>query len=456
MLSRSALEDSPLADLHVLASELGMDGFRRLRKADLIDAIVNAQGGTVAEEGVTDAEEPQAEAVGGDADADEDRPPRRRSRGGRGRSRTARDADADADVSVEQAADAAEAAEQADEAQDDDEKPRARSRSRRGGSGSGAGRRDRGDRDADSSPADDAERVAEGTVELLGNGSGFLRVSPPDPSDDDVYVSAAQVRRCELVSGDKVSGPVRAPRRSERYPSLLRVDTINGKPADEVAEGTHFDDLPCEFPSERFALDADDQTLKAIEWLTPLGRGSRVSLVGEARSGKSEALRRLAVALKDQDGIDQLSVVLAGTRPEELSLWKQAGIEPAIHVGLSGSADAQAQAVERTIETARRVAARGGHAVVLVDTLDGQHAQAARRALGAARNITGGGSLTVIATSAKPLGGETTVIAFDRTLTATGRFPALDLGTSGTLKPELLVGQAGADAIAQARAAALG
>ncbi len=86
-------------------------------------------------------------------------------------------------------------------------------------------------------------------VELLGNGSGFLRTSPPEPSDDDVYISAAQVRRCELVSGDAVTGPMRPPRRSERYPSLVRVDTINGRPADEVAEGTHFDDLPVRVPA---------------------------------------------------------------------------------------------------------------------------------------------------------------------------------------------------------------
>ena len=96
------------------------------------------------------------------------------------------------------------------------------------------------DRDAD---RDREDRVIEGTVELLPNGSGFVRVTPPEPSDDDVYVSAAQVRRCELVSGDKVGGPVRAPRRSERYPSLIRIDTINGRPADEVAEGTHFDKI---------------------------------------------------------------------------------------------------------------------------------------------------------------------------------------------------------------------
>jgi transcription termination factor Rho len=428
MLPRTALEESPLADLHVLASGLGLDGYRRLRKADLIDAIVTSQGGGVQEDGVTD------EDAGPDADdTEEERPARRRGRrGGRGRSR---DADTGADDGGE-----APAATDADEDEADEEpedKPRPRRRS-------GA---------KDQAPSED--RVAEGVVELLGNGSGFLRISPPEPSDDDVYVSAAQVRRCELVSGDKVAGPVRAPRRSERYPSLVRVDTINGRPADEVAEGTHFDDLPCEFPSERLALGAEDPTLKAIEWLTPLGRGSRVVLVGEARAGKSEALRRLAAALAGQEGIE-LSVVLAGVRPEELSLWKEAGVEPAASLGLGASSDAQAQAVERCIETARRVAARGGHAVVVVDTLDGLHVPAARRTLAAARNITDGGSLTVIATSTRPLGGETTVIAFDRDLTATGRFPALDLAGSGTLRPELLVGQAGAEAIAKARADALG
>src|SRR6202011_5853777 len=98
----------------------------------------------------------------------------------------------------------------------------------------------------------------------LGNGSGFLRVNPPEPSDQDVYISAAQVRRCELVTGDRVSGPVRPPRRSERYPSLIRVDTINDTPADEVTTGTHYDDLPAAFPTERLSFGSDDPTLKAI------------------------------------------------------------------------------------------------------------------------------------------------------------------------------------------------
>jgi transcription termination factor Rho len=297
--------------------------------------------------------------------------------------------------------------------------------------------------------------VATGVVELLPNGSGFVRVTPPEPSDDDVYISAAQVRRCELVAGDEISGPLRAPRRSERYPSLIRVDTINGRSADEVAEGTKYDDLPCTYASERIALDSEDPTLKAIEWLTPFGRGSRVVIVGAPRAGKTEALRRLAGVLAGREGLE-VSVVLAGVRPEEIGDWKTGELQPVAELALAAAADSQAQAIERAVETGRRVAARGGHAVLLVDTLEYVSAPIARRALAAARNIVDGGSLTIIATAREPLGGETTVIALDAALAASGRIPALDLPASGTVRPELLVGEAGAAAIAEARAAAIG
>ena len=316
-----------------------------------------------------------------------------------------------------------------------------------------ARRRRRTTKEPREAPAADA--TAEGVVDLLGNGSGFLRVSPPDPSDGDVYISAAQVRRCELVDGDTVTGPVRAPRRSERYPSLVRVDTINGRPADEVAEGTPFEELPAALPTERFALGGDDPTLGAIVHLTPIGKGSRVTIAGASFAGKSEALRLLALALQAQEGID-VSVVLAGVRPEELAGWTADGIEPQVSLSFSASADARGQAVDRAVDAARRQAARGGHAVLLIDTLDGLPALTARKALGAARAITDGGSLTVIATATEPLGGETTVVVLDRALTSTGRFPALDLVASGTLRPDLLVGEEGARTIAEARASALG
>jgi transcription termination factor Rho len=415
VLSRPDLEASPLADLHAIASELGIDGFRRLRKADLVDAILVRQG----------------DVDGAEAPAGAEERPRRR-RGGRGRSRV-RDADEDVE--------AAPAEEEADE-------PPVRARrapARRASTADGDGDR----------PAPEGERIVDGVVEVLGNGSGFVRVNAPEPSDEDVYVSAAQVRRCELVSGDRITGPVRRPRRSERYPSLIRVDTINGVPADEVAEGTPFDELPAVYPSERIAVGSDDPTLKAVEWLTPIGRGSRVTIVGEARAGKSEALRRLASALAADAGLD-VSAVLVGVRPEEITEWRSGPVEPSAALSFAASADAQAQAVERAVDVAKRVAARGGHAVVLIDTLDGLHPLAARKALAAARNLgEGKGSLTVVATASAPLGGETTVIALDAALTQTGRFPALDLVASGALRPEMLVGDGGAEEIARARARAL-
>jgi transcription termination factor Rho len=136
--------------------------------------------------------------------------------------------------------------------------------------------------------------------------------------------------------------------------------------------------------------------------------------------------------------------VLVGVRPEEVADFP---VAPGAALTFAASVDAQAQAVEQAVEVGRRVAARGGDAVVLIDSLEYLPAAAARRALAAARNLAGGGSVTVIATSPAPLGGETTVVSLDPQAAALGRFPALDLGRSGTLRAELLVGEAGAQAI---------
>jgi transcription termination factor Rho len=428
VLDRSELEASPLADLHLIADQIGLEGFRRLRKADLIDAILGEKGS---------AEEADAGESDSDADSEtlERRPRARRS----SRSRRAGSAKKPGESDDEQ------------EEQPTAEKPAPARRTQRA-SGTQRGQGGRGEREKSDKPEDD-ERVAEGVVEVMGNGSAFLRVAGPEPSDDDVYISAAQVRRCELVSGDRVSGPVRTPRRSERYCSLVRIDTINGEPADSVAEGTRYDELPVSYPSERLAFDSEDQTLKAIEWLTPLGRGSRAVIAGGARSGKSETLRGVLGALAGREGLE-LSLVLAGARPEELADWQQGPVAPAVALTFAASPEARAQAIEPVVETAKRVAARGGNAIVLIDGLDGLPPHSARKLLAAARKLTDGGSLTVIATAAEPFGGETTVIALDAVRANTGKLPALDLVSSGTLKPELLVGEDGAEAITRARATA--
>jgi transcription termination factor Rho len=432
VLERPELEASPLADLHTIADQLGLDGFRRLRKADLIDAILKdgSSGGAGREVGDDHDDRPQA-AVSRDRD-DRDAKDDRAQGGERPRRRRS--------LRVRRTSSASAAG---------DEPGRRPAPGRREDAGAS-------DDDAERA-ADSVGRIAAGVVELLGNGSAFLRVTPPEPSDDDVYISAAQVRRCELVSGDRVTGPVRTPRRSERYPSIVRIDTINGVSADAVSDGSRYEELPVAWPSQRLALGAEDPTLHAIEWLTPLGRGSRAVIVGARHAGKTATLRRLLEVLGGQADLD-VSLVLCGARPEELADWQDGGAglpTPAAALDFAASADSQAQALERAIDTAKRIASRGGDALVAVDCLDGPAPNVARRALAAARNLREGGSLTVIATAAEPLGGETTVIALDATLASTGRQPILDLVASHTLRPELLVGEDGAEAIAKARAAAV-
>jgi transcription termination factor Rho len=455
VLERSELEASPLSDLHAIADQIGLDGFRRLRKADLINAILGEPAGSKG----------PAEADGkdtGDGEDEEERPTRsRRRRAPRSRrsSSSASQGDGDVEEDSEDAPATSSSSEggRSSSSSEAGSGRRSRSRSSRGGGSAGSSEssssRKGEDREQDSG-AEAAARIAAGVVEVLGNGSAFLRVDPPEPSDDDVYISAAQVRRCELATGDRVTGPVRTPRRSERYPSLVRIDTINGASADAVSEGARYEDLPVAWPSERLALDSKDPTLEAIEWLTPLGRGSRAVIVGSRHSGKSETLRRLLDALKGRDEIE-VSLVLTGARPEEIQDWQEGPLAPVAALSFAASADSQGQAVERAIDAAKRVATRGAHAVLLIDSLDGLNPHAARKALAAARNLRESGSLTVIATASHAFGGETTVIALDHALASTGRQPILDLINSATLKPELLVGEDGAEAITKARAAAV-
>ncbi len=440
VLDRSALEASPLADLHAIASELSIDGYRRLRKPELIDTILARQEG--GEPVTVPAPKPRRRKKEAESPAGEGEPA---------------------------------AAEEEEEEEEEDASAGRRRRGRRGGRGRGAAARENGAGTATEEAAEEAEEageageagaepgepapseeMVEGLVELLANGSGFVRVDPPEPSDEDVYISSAQVKRCELVSGDRITGPKRAPRRSERFASLIRIETINGRPASELADSVRFDDLPAAFATERLELGSDEPTLKAIDSLAPFGKGSRVTITGAARSGKTEALLRLAQTLAAREDLS-VSVVLAGVRPEEIGDWTSA--EPpvapvAAAVSFAASEDARTGAIEPAIDQARRLAARGADAVVLIDTLDGCSPHLARKALAAARNIVGGGSLTVIATASAPIGGETTVIALDAMLTSLGRFPAIDPLASGTMRAELLVGESGAEAIIRARAEA--
>jgi transcription termination factor Rho len=269
------------------------------------------------------------------------------------------------------------------------------------------------------------EEITTGVLDVLPNGSGFVRVDPAGQSRGDVYVSPAQIRRCELRAGDEVSGPARGARRNERHPSLVRVETVNGAAAEPVEERPWFGDLTPIFPSQK--LNAP-KALKDV----PFGRGSRVAIAGPPGAGASTLLRELAAELSGDSEL-AVQVVLAGVRPEEVTEWRRSEGLNVAGGSFDLSPDAQAQAAELAVERAKRRAERGGHAAVLIDSLEALPSSARRRIFGAGRATEEGGTVTVIAVT----GGEGDALrwATTRIVLEPGGKLAAD---SGTVRPDAL------------------
>jgi transcription termination factor Rho len=387
VLQRKELEDSPLADLHAIASELGVEGYRALRKADLIGAILTAQGveeesGAESDEDIEPDEVPSDEALEGPPGDPWEAP---------------------------EAEEEPEAAPEPEPAPGPEPAPELEAAP-----------------EPEPQPAPEPEETVAGVLDILANGSGFLRVGESDRSRDDVYVSPAQIRRCELRAGDEVSGPVRSPRRSERHPSLVRVETVNGGPAEPPEERPWFDGLPAVFASARLPAPA---VLDAA----PFGRGSRVAIVGPPGAGATTLLRQVADALREVDDLD-LQVVLVGVRPEEVTDWRSAEGVSVTGGGFDRSPEAQAQAAELAVERAKRRAERGGHAAVLVDSLEALPGGVRRRLFGAARATEELGSVTVVATAGE--GSEALSWATTRVVLEPGGKPTA--AQSGTLHADRL------------------
>ena len=402
VLQRSELESSPLADLHAIASELGLEGFRGKRKDDLIGAILAAQGGEEpAPEPDDDREpdevpsdealeapfagEPEAEEPAGDEPEDEAAAP-----------------------SEEEPEDEVEPDEVAADAEDEDEAVT-----------------DEGEEVVEEEPEVEDEvsdeEIATGVLDVLANGSGFLRLDPAGQSRDDVYVSPAQIRRCELRAGDEVSGPVRPPRRNERHPSLVRVETVNGGDAEPPEERPWFGDMTPVLPTERLSNPA------AFE-AAPFGKGSRVAVAGPPGAGATTLLVETARTLSESYPDMTVQVVLAGVRPEEVTGWREAGFD-AVGGSFERSPEAQAQAAELAVERAKRLVERGGHAAVVIDALDALPPGVRRRLFGTARATEEGGSLTMVAAT----GDDREVLRWASTRLVLERPGQVDADASGTL-----------------------
>jgi transcription termination factor Rho len=403
VLQRSELESSPLADLHAIASELGLEGFRTKRKNDLIGAILAAQEGeeappqVEAEEREPDevpseeslepagfAGEPESEEVAEEEPAEEEEVTE--TAAGEGEVTETAAAEGEAEIV---------------DAEVVEEEP-----------------------EVEEKVSD--EEISTGALDVLANGSGFLRLDPAGQSRDDVYVSPAQIRRCELRAGDEVSGPMRPPRRNERHPSLVRVETVNGGPAEPPEERPWFGDLTPVFPRER--LDAP-----AAFDAAPFGKGSRVAVGGPPGAGASTLLLEVARTLAERYPDLSLQVVLAGVRPEEVAAWQEGG-RSVVGGSFERSPEAQAQAAELAVERAKRQVERGADAVVVIDALDALPPGVRRRLFGAARATEQGGTLTVVAAT----GDDRDVLRWASTRLVLERGGRVDGEQSGTLGADRL------------------
>ncbi len=316
---------------------------------------------------------------------------------------------------------------------------------------------------------------AEGLLDILHEGFGFLRPAFYFPSRDDIYVSPSQIRRFDLRTGDLVSGQVRPPKDSERYYGLLRIEAINGEDPDLARERPNFEGLTPIFPNERFKLETHrhEHSGRLLDLVAPVGRGQRGLIVSPPKAGKTVLLKNIANAITTNSPETYLMVLLIDERPEEVTDMQRSVNGEVIASTFDEPPENHARVAEMALERAKRLVENGDDVVVLLDsitrmtraynlieppsgrTLTGGMDPAAfhkpKRFFGAARNIEEGGSLTILATCLVDTGSRMDDVIYeefkgtgnmevhlDRKLSERRIFPAIDVKRSGTRKEELL------------------
>jgi transcription termination factor Rho len=318
-----------------------------------------------------------------------------------------------------------------------------------------------------------------GVLEILPDGFGFLR--SPDysylPSPDDIYVSPSQIRRFSLRTGDFVSGQIRPPKESERYFALLKVESINNEPVEDIVSRHLFDNLTPYYPTEKINLEHEisDYSMRVMDLITPIGKGQRGLIVAAPRTGKTMLLQSIAKAIKKNHRETHLIILLIDERPEEVTDWKrQVSTAEIISSTFDEPPQRHCQVSEMVIERAKRLVETKRDVVILLDSitrlarayntitptsgkvlsggLDANALQKPKRFFGTARNIEEGGSLTILATALVDTGSRMDDVIFeefkgtgnmelhlDRKLVDKRIFPSIDINSSGTRKEELLV-----------------
>jgi transcription termination factor Rho len=323
----------------------------------------------------------------------------------------------------------------------------------------------------------DGVELRGGILEVMSEGIGFLRSARYTVSEDDVYVSQAQLRRYELRSGDMVIGNVRPPRESERHWGLIKVETVNGVDPEEARFRPKFEDLTPIFPDKRFDLETRGDILatRLINLLVPIGRGQRGLIVSPPKAGKTTILKQIANAISTQYPDVHLMVALIGERPEEVTDMDRSVDAEVIASTFDEPVTSHVRTAEIALDRAKRLTEIGRHVVILMDsitrlaraynlvvnpsgrTLSGGMDPSAlyppKHFFGAARNLEEGGSLTIIATCLVDTGSRLDDVVYEefkgtgnmelvlsRKLQERRIFPAIDIERSSTRREELLLG----------------
>jgi len=319
---------------------------------------------------------------------------------------------------------------------------------------------------------------AEGVLEVLPEGFGFLRAPEHNylAGPDDIYVSPSQIRKFNLHTGDTLSGMIRPPKEGEKFFAMLRVDAVNFDPPLMAKERSHFDNLVPLYPKSHLKMERDPQELstRVMDLMTPLGKGQRALIVAPPRTGKTVLLQNIANSITANHPEVFLIVLLIDERPEEVTDMERNVKGEVISSTFDEPATRHVQVAEMVIEKAKRLVEQKKDVVILLDSItrlarayntvvppsgkvlsggvDSNALQRPKRFFGAARNIEGGGSLTIIATALIETGSRMDDVIFeefkgtgnseivlDRKLSDKRIFPAMDIQKSGTRKEDLLI-----------------
>jgi transcription termination factor Rho len=317
----------------------------------------------------------------------------------------------------------------------------------------------------------------QGILDLRDEGYGFLRASGYLPSPQDVYVSVSQIRRFELRKGDYIEGGSRPPINNEKYPALVRIDTINGLDPELTKNRPNFDKLTPLFPDSRLRLevigDSNNTTSRIIDLLSPLGKGQRGMIVSPPKAGKTTIMKQIANSIETNHPEVYLMVLLVDERPEEVTDMRRSVKGEVVASTFDRPIDEHTAVAELAIEKAKRLVEVGRDVVIILDGItrlaraynlaqpatgrvmtggvDSAALYPPKKFFGSARNIEEGGSLTILATALVETGSKMDEVIFeefkgtgnmelrlDRKLAERRIYPAIDVNASSTRHEELL------------------